>query len=393
VPTLLFATSFLPALVLAGGAAAGGASGDGASSAEFEDAMHRAAAARDRGDTDEAIRWYRQGTAVRPAWDEGWWYIGALSYERRRPAEATEAFRRFVTLKPDSGAGWAMRGLAEFDAGDYEAARQHLTKSLRLHSVGNLEIRNAVYQELALLLIRGGRFELAVEPLTTLARTEPESPTLVAACGLALLREPYLPIEIPAEKREVVEAAGRAAYAAMGGKPEARERFEDAIRRFPRTPGLHYGYGAFLRQEGSGEARAAIEQFEKEIAVDPKAVYPRLEIAFELMKRGEHGAAVPWAEEAVRLAPALFAPHFALGRALVDTGHLDRGIAALEKAVSLAPDVPETRTVLARAYAEAGRKADAERERLAVQQLRAAQEGPRLPAFVRDAPAEEEAKP
>jgi tetratricopeptide (TPR) repeat protein len=359
----------------------------------FDEVARRAGAARDSGDADEAIRWYRRGTALRPAWDEGWWYVGALSYERQRPAEAAEAFRSFVALKPDSGAGWAMRGLAEFDAGRFGEAQQHLARSLRLESVGNLEIRNAVYHHLALLHIRGGRFELAVEPLTTLARTSPESPSLVAACGLTLLREPYLPSAIPAGKREVVEAAGRAAYSAMGGKPEARERFEDALRRFPRTPGLHYGYGAWLRQQGADQSPAAIEQFRKEIGVDPKAVYPRLEIAFELMQQGEHAGAVPYAEEALRLAPALFVPHFALGRALVGTGELQRGIAAFEKAASLAPDVPETHAALARAYVQAGRRADAEREELAFQRLRAGRDGPKLPAFAREDAGREETRP
>jgi tetratricopeptide (TPR) repeat protein len=359
----------------------------------FDEAARRAAAARDAGQVGEAIRWYRNATALRPGWDEGWWYLGALSYERRHPKEAIDAFARFVGLEPDSGAGWAMRGLAEFDAGRYEAAGQHLAKGLRLGSVGNLEIRNSVYQTLALLQIRDGRFELAAEPLTALARTLPESPSLVAACGLLLLREAYLPSEIPAGEREVVEVAGRAAYSAMGGKPEARDRFEDALRQFPRRPGLHYGYGAYLREQGADQSRAAIEQFEEEIEVDPKAVYPRLEIAFELMKQGEHAAAVPYARDAARLAPALFVPHFALGRALVGTGQLEAGIAAFEKAVSLAPDVPEARAALARAYAQVGRTADAGRQKLAFQKLQAEREGPRLPSFAREDAGSKEAKP
>jgi tetratricopeptide (TPR) repeat protein len=354
------------------------------SAVTFDEASRRAAAARDEGNADEAIRWYRHGTALRPGWDEGWWYVGALSYEARRAKEAAAAFAQFVTLKPDSGAGWAMRGLAEFDAGRYEAARQHLAKGLGLGSVGNLEIRNSVYHTLALLHIRDGRFELAVEPLTTLARTQPESPPLVAACGLLLLRMPHLPSDIPADEREVVEAAGRAAYSAMGNKPEARERFEEALRRFPRTRGLHYGYGAHLRQQGADWSQEAIAQFEREIEVDPQAVYPRLEIAFELMKQGEHAAALPYARDAARLAPALFVPHFALGRALVGAGELEAGIAAFEKSVSLAPDVPEARAALARAYVQAGRPADAEKQKLAFQKLQAERDSPRLPAFARE---------
>jgi tetratricopeptide (TPR) repeat protein len=243
----------------------------------FDEAARRALAARDAGDVDEAIRWYRRGTELRPGWDEGWWYVGALSYERRQARETADAFARFVGLKPDSGPGWAMRGLADFDAGAYEAARQHLVKALRLGSVGNLDIRNSVYHTLALLHIREGRFELAVEPLTTLARTQPENPPLVAACGLLLLRMAHLPSDIPADRREVVEAAGRAAYSAMGGKPEAGERFEEVLpaSRARRAT----GYGGYLAAGADG-SKAAINQFEREIEVT-RGGLPAAEIAFE----------------------------------------------------------------------------------------------------------------
>jgi hypothetical protein len=55
--------------------------------------------------------------------------------------------------------------------------------------------------------------------------------------------------------------------------------------------------------------------------------------------------------------------------------------------------VPEARAALARAYVQAGRTADAEREKLAFQKLQAERDGPRLPAFARDDVGREEAKP
>ncbi|HSD30079.1 MAG TPA: tetratricopeptide repeat protein, partial [Vicinamibacteria bacterium] len=103
-----------------------------------------------------------------------------------------------------------------------------------------------------------------------------------------------------------------------------------------------------------------------------------------LMKQGEHEGALPYARDAARLAPALFVPHFALGRALVGAGQLDAGIAAFEKAVSLAPGVPEARAALARAYVQAGRPAEAEKQKVAFQKLQAERDSPRLPPFARD---------
>jgi tetratricopeptide (TPR) repeat protein len=244
---------------------------------------------------------------------------------------------------------------------------------------------------MALLRIRRGQFELAVEPLVSLARAGPASPSLVSACGLLALREAYLPSEVPADEREAVEVAGRAGCAAMGRKPEARQSFEEALRRLPRRAWLHYGYGIYLLQEG--EAPAAIEQFKKEIEVAPEAVLPRLEIAFELMKEGRHADAQPWAEEAVRLGPGLFAAHNALGRILVETGELERGIAELETAVRLAPESPEMRVALAVALVRAGRKDDAEKQRDVYRRLQLARERNRLPAFARDDAAASETPP
>ena len=335
----------------------------------FEEASRRAAAARDGGEASEAIRWCREGVRLRPSWDEGWWYLGALSYERGDSAEAARAFARFVELKPDSGPGWALRGLSEFQRKDYDAALRYLTRGLSLGTVGNAEIRDAVYYHVALLRIRAAEFELAVEPLSVLARAKPESPPLVTACGLVLLRMPCLPDGVPADKREIVQAVGGAACEGLALRDGAGPRFEELLRRYPKTKNLHYGYGAYLLRKDEGNAAAAIAQFEKEIEVDPGAVYARLEIAYELIRDGQHARALPYAEQAVKIAPGLFAAHNVLGRALFEAGQTQRGIAELEAAVRLAPESVHARTTLAGAYARAGRPADAEREREALRRL------------------------
>ncbi|HXK08942.1 MAG TPA: tetratricopeptide repeat protein [Vicinamibacteria bacterium] len=400
-PTFVLVVALLPA---AAGAAQGG-SPPGASSApssaaparetpsvSFEEASRRAAAARDTGDPAEAVRWYREGVRLRPDWDEGWWYIGALSYERHDSSQAARAFGRFVALKPDSGPGWALRGLVEFDRRHYDLSMRYLAHGLSLGSVGNAEIRDVVYYDMAVLRLRAGQFPLASEPLAALARAKTETPALVTACGLFVLGMAMLPEDVPAEKQELVQAAGRAGFSALGLKREARPRFEELLARYPDTPNLHYGYGSYLLQLGADYAAPALDAFRKEIEVDPKAVYPRLEIAFELMKQGEHAAALPYAEEATRLAPGLFAAHHALGRALLETGQVPRGVSELERAVRLAPESPDMRAALARAYVMAGRREDAEKERDAYRRLQVAREKDRLPGFAREDTIPEEAK-
>lgn len=338
-----------------------------AASAAFEEVARKAAEARDKDQLDEAIRWYREGARMRPRWDEGLWYLATLLYEQDRFAEARDAFRRFLVVKPEAGPAWGLLGMCEFRVKEYEAAVKSLQKGTDLGYGTNTAVQRAAWFHLSMLLVRAGQFELAVRPLTLLARSEPESESLVEAAGLMLLRVPKLSAEITADERELVVLAGRAAYAHLSRNgEEARRRFKDLIERFPRVPNVHYAHAIFLL---GSDSDGALAEFAKEIEIQPRSVFAHLDLAFELIRRGDFAEGLIPAEEAVRLAPTLFASHHALGRALVETGSLERGIRELETAARLAPESPEMHFALARAYAKAGRKEDAARARATFAEL------------------------
>jgi tetratricopeptide (TPR) repeat protein len=340
----------------------------------FADVSHQAAAAREADRVEEAIGLYRRGVRMRPAWDEGWWYLGTLLYDQDRHADAARAFEKFVELKPDSAPGWALRGICEFQNGNHDGALRHLRRAVKLGLKGEDPIAQSARYHLAALLVRGSEFELAVEPLTGLARSQPEGARLVETIGLMMLRLPYLPNEVPAEKRELVQMAGAAGYAYLARQGDvAARRFEALTTRYPSAPNVHYAYGVYLLGQDPDRALAA---FKKEVEVQPDSVYARLEIAFELLKRTDAAAARPYAEEAARLAPRLFATRYALGRALVELGDVQAGIVELETAAGLAPDSPEMHFALARAYSRAGREADAERARDTFRALDQRRRGP-----------------
>jgi predicted Zn-dependent protease len=268
--------------------------------------------------------------------------------------------------------------MCEFRLKEYDAALRSLQRGTDLGYGTNTAVQRAAWFHLAMLLIRDGQFELAVRPLTFLARSEPESEGLVEAAGLMLLRVPKLPAEITTDERDLVTRAGRAAYAHLSRNgEEAKRRFEDLIERFPSVPNVHYAHAIFLL---GSDSNAALAEFRKEIEIQPGSVFARLDLAFELIRRGDFAEALAPAEEAVSLAPQLFASHHALGRALVETGSLERGIGELETAARLAPESPEMHFALARAYARAGRKDDAARARATFAELdrkrREKREGP-----------------
>jgi tetratricopeptide (TPR) repeat protein len=335
---------------------------------DFATLSRQATEAREADRVDEAMDLYARALELRPAWDEGWWYLGTLRYTTGHFSEALSAFDRFTKLKPDISAGWVLLGINEREVGDYALAVEHIQKGLDMGLGGPL--KEEAWHQQALALIKTEQFERAVEPLTLLARVAPETrPGLVPTIGALILRKPLLPSEVPEDERELVAAAGRAGYLdlALRGE-EAAPAFEALVEAFPEAPWVHYAQGVFLLRSGNAGGLAALR---RELEVKPDNVMACLEIAFELILRGEYEEARPFAEKGVALAPHLFAAQNALGRVLVETGEVDEGIAHLEEAVRLAPESPEMHFALGRAYARAGRTEDAARARATFAELEA----------------------
>ena len=333
----------------------------------FEAASRRARAAREAGRNDEAIAAYREAIGLRPDWDEGLWYLGVLQYETGKCVEADSAFERFLGLKPQAGPGWAIRGVCAFDRGDFPDAIEWLHKGIGLGLGGNAELQRVALSRVAQALVKTGQFELAIGPLTQLSQLSPAPPGLVETTGLALLRLDMLPSEIPEGRRDLAQKLGRAGVAHLGQRGEEAARlYAEVASEYPDTPAVHYAYGVFLLRSGSDKG---LSELRRAAELRPDDAMAHLQIAFELLVRGEFAEARDAALKAVLLAPGLFAAHNALGRALVETGDIAGGIRELEAAVRLAPDSAETHFTLARAYAKAGRDEDAARERAAFAEL------------------------
>ncbi len=187
------------------------------------------------------------------------------------------------------------------------------------------------------------------------------SPSLIEAAGLAGLRRPMLPEEVPPADKDLVERAGRAVCAGSGRRTaDAQKYFADLLAQYPKTPNVHYLYGSFLL---TSDSDGALREFQKELELDPKHMEALVTTALEYEKRGEPEKAIPYARRAVEADPQFFAAHGVLGKLLAKVGEVDEGIKELEIARKEAPDSPQVHFALAAAYTAAGRKEDADRER------------------------------
>lgn len=339
-----------------------------ATAGAFDRLAREANAAREAGRVDEALNLYQRALKLRPSWDEGLWYIGALYYDMDRYAEARDAFRQVIAVQEKKAAGkpagngrvYAMKGLCEFQVKNYETALSDLLVA-RDRGVDGDELLSSVRYHLAIIMSRLEQYEFALLNLQPFALRGNDSPTVIEAFGIATLRIPMLPAELPADRREMVLLAGRGSYyqAARLAGP-ARPAFEELVSRYPDSPNVHYAYGVFLLGE---DPDRAIEEFKNELRISPSHAYAMLQIAFEYIKRSDWEAARPWAEKAVATAPGDFTGRRALGQVLFELGDTAAAIEHLERGARIAPDSPSLQFVLARAYQKAGRTSEAEAAR------------------------------
>ena len=310
---------------------------------------------------DEAISLYGSALKIKPKWPDGWWYIGAIFYQKDVYPQARDAFQNLVALEPERGPAWAMLGLCLFQTGEYERAAVALQRGRSLGVNDNSELAGVVRYHTALLYIRFEFFESAFDILSEFLRVGNDSPKVIEAFGLTMLRMPYLPKEVPAPQREKILIAGQAGFnMAARRQDQARAAFDTLLAQYPNDPNIHYGFGVFMLSQ---DADVAMKEFKRELEISPNHFPSMIQMAFEYLKRDQYNDALPLAEKAVQLAPKLYAARNVLGRVLLELGQVDRSIKELEEGVKLAPSSPEMHFALARAYTRAGRKQEAARER------------------------------
>jgi tetratricopeptide (TPR) repeat protein len=328
--------------------------------AGFAAIVKQAAAAREANDLDNAVALYKRALAMKPDWTEGWWNLGTTCYDLDRFADANDAFRRVLAKDDSDGVTWVFKGLTSFKLKRYDEALSELTQARRRGVTASREISETARYHTALLLTRNEEYEQSLAVLSDFGLEGNDSPRIIEAMGLATLRMPILPDDLPGTRRELVMMAGRAQYFMAARLLQASQNaFETLATRYPDTPNVHYAYGVMLAGE---QPEQAIERFKRELKVSPTHVLAKIQIAFAYIKRSEFAEAKPWAEQAVQEAPTQFIAHNALGQVLLATGDVEGAVRALENAVKLAPDSPAMHFALARAYRAANRGADADRE-------------------------------
>ncbi|NWG12721.1 MAG: tetratricopeptide repeat protein [Acidobacteria bacterium] len=327
---------------------------------DWERLKAQADAARETDQIPEAVGLYRKLVKLKPKWPEGWWYLGALQYERDQYAGAAEAFRKYLVLEPENGQGWGMLGLCEFRVKDYVRSLQHLTKARSLGLGGNEELARSVRYHQALLFTLGRQFEAALSVLNGFAVEHRESSPVLEAMGMAALRMPNLAEDLKPGDREAVRKFGKAQFLAGERRDdEAIEMFLKLEAEYRGRPNVAYAVATAMLLRGDHEN--ALRYFKQELERDPRHVPAMIQYSLEAIALERFEEGLVHARKAAELEPDNFAVHYVQGRIYLYLGDLPSSIASLERAAALAPESAPVFYTLSQAYRRANRPADAEK--------------------------------
>ena len=343
----------------------------------FENLVHQAEAARDAKHLGEALALYKRALELKPDWLDGWGNAGSIAYDLEKYAECAADFRRVTALKPDLVPAWTVQGLCEYQLRDYAAALKSLSQVQRLGFQEDSELAHTARLHLAYVLTKLGFSEKAIVWLYQVTKIErKKTPEIVVALGIAGLRKPWVPPEVPESDHDKILKLGDAMATFMvGDTKSAFNMFEAGLREYPREPDFHYRFGAFLVARNLDRG---IPEIEKTLELEPHHLPALVAMARIYLRRGQSPTALPFAKEAAEQDPGDITARVTFGQVLLATGDPAGAARELEASVKLAPGTPSPHYILSQAYEKLGRKDDAAREREEFHRLRGSTD-PRMP--------------
>ena len=298
------------------------------------------------------------------------------------------------------------QGLELFQDGKYSAAREQLARSIDKKAPVMTAIVDATLGRCADALITlraavsaadpmtaklaglaaarcsiaGQKFDRALNLLATLKTQHPKDPDILYETARLHLKGWNEAISSmfnasPASYR--VNQLSAEIFEIQGRSDDAVREYRKAIEKSPNTLNLHYRLGrALLLKSHEPEALAeALLEFKAELELNPNDAVAEYQAGQILQVLGKPEEAVPHFERAVALDGDFPEALVALAKEHTRAQRHQEAIQLLEHALALHPESEPAHYSLMLAYRNAGRRDDAQRIQLALEQLQATPEG------------------
>jgi tetratricopeptide (TPR) repeat protein len=166
-------------------------------------------------------------------------------------------------------------------------------------------------------------------------------------------------------------------FETQGKYPEAIAEYRKAIAKNPKAVNLHYRLGRALLQQSHDPAvlDQALAEFEAELKLNPADAVAEYQVAQIFSTQRKKPEAAAHFERAAELRPDFPEALIAVAKLRADEKRYPEAATLLERAIKLAPRNETAHYNLMLAYRNAGRTADAQREKSELDKLQKPPEG------------------
>ncbi len=166
-------------------------------------------------------------------------------------------------------------------------------------------------------------------------------------------------------------------FETQGKYPEAIAEYRKAIGKNPKALDLHYRLGRALLQQSHDPAvlAEARKEFAAELALNPADAVAEYQVGQVLTAEQKKSEAAAHFERAAELRPDFAEALIAVAKLRADAKQYAAAIALLERAIKLQPRNETAHYNLMMTYRNAGRTADAQREKAELDKLQKPPEG------------------
>ena len=322
-----------------------------------------------------------------------------------RKARPTKALFLLLACSLHAQTTLTEQGIAAFQHGDYPAAREKLARApndpqarlfLALTKAATGECDSAI-PELAKGAAAGANRRLAglalaqchiaakrfAEAGAAVAQLEKDFPNdadvlyVSAEFHMKAWNDAIYRMYQKAPSSFRVDELSAEVFETQGKYPEAIAEYRKAVEKNPKALDLHYrlGRALLLASHDPAALEQAGKEFEAELALNPSDAAAEYQIGQVLTAEQRKTDAGPHFERAAQLRPDFAEALIAVAKLRSDAKRYPEAIALLERAVSLQPRNETAHYNLMTAYRNAGRSADAQREKAELDKLQKPPDG------------------
>jgi tetratricopeptide (TPR) repeat protein len=259
-----------------------------------------------------------------------------------RLAEAAEAYRKILALRPESAEAHNNLGNVLVAQSKFDDAAAHYERAVAI----NPSLFQA-YNNLGNVFRQQGKLDQAAASLTRALAINPHFPEALNGLGNTLKDQSKLDQAVAQYERAIAlrpdyaEAHNNlgSVFKDQGKLDQATSQFERAVALKPGLLQAHNNLGNILREQGKLDR--AMAAFARAVAINPRYADAHNNLGNLLRQRGRFDEAAARYEQAIALKSDFAEAYSNLGSVLEDQGKLDQAVARFEQALALRPDLAE----------------------------------------------------